>query len=65
MLVGEARSTIESLALTWICEPGDNTPAALVGVFVCEVFVEASVEEWFVSAGDATAPSLETWRVLL
>jgi hypothetical protein len=43
--VGEGRPNIESLVLLCTFELGEKTPAALVGVFVCEVFVEASVEE--------------------
>lgn len=69
MLDGEmfaaARGTTESLTAHGTCEPGDRTPAVLVGVFNWDGFLDETVDEYDVSAGEATMPSLMAWLVRL
>ena len=43
--VVEPRGTTGSLAKGGMCDPGDNIPAVLVGVFICEGFAEENVDE--------------------
>lgn len=43
--VVEPRGTSESLADGGMCDPGDNIPAVLVGVFICDGLAEENVDE--------------------